>query len=112
MTPITKKAAQVRRLIRDDYYRTLETCDFLLTPVTSVPAWDFDGPKLDPLTAYQLDLMPLPVNMAGLPALSLPIGRGAREGLPVGIQLVGRPFGESALFSAGLSFEEMFPPLL
>ncbi|UQZ90890.1 Asp-tRNA(Asn)/Glu-tRNA(Gln) amidotransferase GatCAB subunit A [Deltaproteobacteria bacterium Smac51] len=106
-----KKAARVRRLIRDDYFKALEDCDFLLTPITSVPAWDFSK-EHDPLTAYQLDLMTLPVNLAGLPGLSLPVGRGVKEGMPVGIQLVGRHFGESALFSAGLSFEEMFPPLL
>ncbi|MDR1922704.1 MAG: hypothetical protein LBS31_13340, partial [Candidatus Adiutrix sp.] len=49
---------------------------------------------------------------AGLPALALPAGRGPRQGLPVGLQLIGRPFGESALIGAGLSLEEMFPPLL
>ncbi len=107
-----KKAAQVRRLIRDDYYRALEECDFLLSPISSIPAWDPGRFKDDPVTAYQLDLMTLPVNLAGLPALSLPAGLGPDSGLPVGLQLVGRAFGERALIEAGLAFEEAFPPLL
>ncbi len=107
-----KKAAKVRRLIRDDYHRALEQCDFLATPISSFPAWDFGSFVDDPLTAYQLDLMTLPVNLAGLPALSLPAGLGPASGLPVGLQLVGRPFGERDLIGAGLAFEELFPPLL
>ena len=107
-----KKAARVRRLIRDDYYRALEGCDFLLSPITSLPAWDLGSFADDPVTSYQLDLMTLPVNMAGLPALSLPAGLGPKSGLPIGIQLVGKAFGERDLLSAGLAFEEAFPPLL
>ncbi len=107
-----QKAAKVRRLIRDEYLAALDECDFLLAPITSRPAWDFGSFADDPLTAYQLDLMTLPVNLAGLPALSQPAGLGPQSGLPVGIQLVGRPFGERGLIGAGLAFEEMFPPLL
>jgi aspartyl-tRNA(Asn)/glutamyl-tRNA(Gln) amidotransferase subunit A len=106
-----KQAARVRRLIRDEYCKALDECDVLMSPVTAIPAWDA-GFQHDLKTRYELDQMTLPVNLAGLPALTLPIGRGAAEGLPVGIHLVGRAFGESALFSAGLSFEELFPPLL
>ena len=107
-----KKAAQIRRLIRDDYYSALEICDFLCAPVASLPAWDFGSFIDDPVTAYQLDLMTLPVNLAGLPGLSLPAGLGPESRLPVGLQLIGRPFGERDLLSAGLAFEEIFPPLL
>ena len=107
-----KKAAKVRRLIRDDYYRALEECDFLAEPVTSLPAWEFGSFADDPLTAYQMDLMTLPVNLAGLPGLSLPVGRETASGLPVGMQLIGRPFDEKGLLSVGQAFEELFPPLL
>ena len=107
-----KKAARVRRLIRDDYYRALEQCDYLVTPITSIPAWEFGSFSDDPLTAYQLDLMTLPVNLAGLPALSLPVGLSPEEKLPVGLQLIAKPFAEKNLLSAGLAFEEAFPPLL
>jgi aspartyl-tRNA(Asn)/glutamyl-tRNA(Gln) amidotransferase subunit A len=83
----------------------------LVTPVNAFPAWDFGCFADDPLTSYQLDQMTLPVNLAGLPALSLPAGLGPASGLPVGLQLVGRPFGERDLLGAGLAFEELFPPL-
>lgn len=107
-----KKAAQVRRLIRDDFNRALGGCDFLLTPITTVMPWDIGGTELDPLTAYQLDLMTLPVNLAGLPALSLPAGLAPQSRMPVGWQLIAQPFGEAGLFAAGLALEKMFPPLL
>ncbi|MDR1045541.1 MAG: Asp-tRNA(Asn)/Glu-tRNA(Gln) amidotransferase subunit GatA [Candidatus Adiutrix sp.] len=107
-----QQAARVRRLIRDDYFQALDRCDFLLAPVSSLPAWDFGRFAHDPVTVYQLDLMTLPVNLAGLPALSLPAGLGPRSGLPVGLQLIGRPFDEMNLLGAGLAFEEAFPPLL
>ncbi|MDR0882650.1 MAG: Asp-tRNA(Asn)/Glu-tRNA(Gln) amidotransferase subunit GatA [Candidatus Adiutrix sp.] len=105
-----KKAAKVRRLIRDDFFRALEECDFLCSPVSPLTAWDFGKFTDDPLTAYQMDLMTLPVNLAGLPGLSLPAGL-APGGLPVGWQLIGRPFGERDLLGAGLALEEAFPPL-
>lgn len=106
-----KKAAQIRRLIRDDYYQALTDCDLLITPVSSLLAWDFGSFIQDPLTLYQLDLMTLPVNLAGLPALALPITLGKTSGLPVGLQLIGRPFDEINIISAGLALEELFPPL-
>lgn len=107
-----KKAARVRRLIRDDFAKILEECDFICSPISSIPAWNFGAFTDDPQTAYQLDLMTLPVNLAGLPALSQPVGRITESGLPVGLQLVGQAFGEKALFGAGLALEEIFPPLL
>ena len=107
-----KKAARVRRLIRNDFNNLLNEFDFICSPVSSIPAWDFDAFIDDPLTAYQLDLMTLPVNLAGLPALSQPVGRTPDGGLPVGFQLVGRAFEEKNLLSAGLALEEIFPPLL
>ena len=105
-----RKAAQVRRLIRDDYLRALSECDLLLAPVSSIPAWPFGSFTSDPLTIYQLDMMTLPLNLAGGPGLSLPAGLG-RDGLPVGWQLMGRPFGEADLLAAGQLLERETPPL-
>lgn len=110
--PYYIQAAKVRRQIRDEYSAALAQCDFIVNPVTSIPAWDFDGPGPEAKAAYELDAMSLPANLTGFPALALPIGRGATGGLPVGIQLLGKSFSESALFAAGQSFEEIFPPLL
>ncbi len=109
--PYYKQAAKARRLIRDEFHRNLESCDFILTPSTGTPPWDLDGPSPDPFAADHIDAL-TPVNLAGLPALTLPVGLGEASGLPVGIQLIAKPWAETALFSAGQSFEEIFPPLL
>ncbi|MDR1487064.1 MAG: Asp-tRNA(Asn)/Glu-tRNA(Gln) amidotransferase subunit GatA [Deltaproteobacteria bacterium] len=105
-----RKAAQVRRLIQQQYDAALESCQFLLAPVSSIPAWPFGSFTNDPLTIYQLDMMTLPLNLAGAPGLSLPCGLGA-DGLPVGIQIMGRAFDESALLKAGSLIEQVFPPI-
>jgi aspartyl-tRNA(Asn)/glutamyl-tRNA(Gln) amidotransferase subunit A len=107
-----QKAARARRLIRDEYAAALAGCDFLLSPVSPLAAWDFGGFAHDPAAVYNLDIMTLPVNLAGLPALALPVGLGPTGGLPMGLQLIGRPFEEMGLISAGLALEEAFPPLL
>jgi aspartyl-tRNA(Asn)/glutamyl-tRNA(Gln) amidotransferase subunit A len=104
-----RKAAQVRRLIQGDYLRALEGCDFLLAPVSSIPAWPFGAFSDDPLTAYQLDMMTLPLNLAGAPGLSMPVGLAG--GLPVGVQLMGRFFDEAGLLSAAKALEKILPPL-
>jgi aspartyl-tRNA(Asn)/glutamyl-tRNA(Gln) amidotransferase subunit A len=105
-----RKAAQVRRLIHDDYQRALTECDLLLSPVSSILAWPFGAFTADPLTAYQLDMMTLPLNIVGAPGLSLPAGL-SRGRLPVGLQLMGRSFGERFLLEAGQTLERILPPL-
>ena len=106
-----KKAARVRRLIRDDYHQALESCDFLLSPTNTSVAQDLDSLQ-NLVQASQLDITTLPDNLAGLPALTLPAGLGSESKLPVGIQLTGRPFSEMDILSVGLSLEEVCPPLL
>jgi aspartyl-tRNA(Asn)/glutamyl-tRNA(Gln) amidotransferase subunit A len=105
-----KKAAQVRRLIQEDFLRVYRDFDFVLAPVSSIPAWPFGSFTEDPLTQYQLDIMTLPLNLAGGPGLSLPAGLG-EDGLPVGVQLLGPSFREKALLEAGLVLEGIFPRL-
>ncbi|MDR1081748.1 MAG: Asp-tRNA(Asn)/Glu-tRNA(Gln) amidotransferase subunit GatA [Deltaproteobacteria bacterium] len=105
-----RKAAQVRRLIHEEYARILGEFDFILAPVSSIPAWPFGSFTDDPLTQYQLDVMTLPLNLAGGPGLSLPAGLGA-DGLPVGIQIQGPHFREKPLLEAGMLLESMFPRL-
>ena len=94
-----RKAAQVRRLIRQDYLNALENCDMLLAPVSPVPAWQMGHMSDDPLQMYFMDIFTLSLNLAGLPGLSIPVGMS--EGLPVGMQLMGRAFDEGRLFLAG-----------
>ncbi|MDR2611289.1 MAG: Asp-tRNA(Asn)/Glu-tRNA(Gln) amidotransferase subunit GatA [Deltaproteobacteria bacterium] len=105
-----KKAAQVRRLILEDFQRVYRDFDFILAPVSSIPAWPFGSFTEDPLTQYQLDIMTLPLNLAGGPGLSLPAGLGG-DGLPVGVQILGPAFREKALLEAGLLLEGILPRL-
>ena len=94
-----RKAAQVRRLIRQDYLDALNSCDMLLAPVSPVPAWQMGHMSGDPLQMYFMDIFTLSLNLAGLPGLSIPVGMSGN--LPVGIQLMGRAFDEGRLFLAG-----------
>ena len=79
------KAMQVRTLIRNDFTNAFAQCDLLLTPTSPVVAYPLDA-KMDPLTVYMLDVTTIPVNMAGLPGISIPCG--FVDGMPVGAQLV------------------------
>lgn len=103
-----RKAAQVRRLIRDEYQTALEKCDALLAPVAPVTAWQ-PGSHADPLQAYLMDAYTLSLNLAGLPGLSLPVGRSATDGMPVGMQLIGPAFAEARLLAIGQVLERSLP---
>jgi aspartyl-tRNA(Asn)/glutamyl-tRNA(Gln) amidotransferase subunit A len=105
-----KKAAKARRLIQEDFLKALSVSDFILAPVSSISAWPFGSFTDDPLTQYQLDVMTLPLNLAGLPGISLPCGMGS-DALPVGVQLMGTFFKERSLLEAALSLEKIFPKL-
>jgi aspartyl-tRNA(Asn)/glutamyl-tRNA(Gln) amidotransferase subunit A len=98
-----KRAQQVRTLIRRDFDRAFERFDVLLTPTTPTPAFEI-GEKADPIEMKLADVCTIPINMAGLPALSLPCGFS--KGLPVGLQMIGRPFDEATLLQAARSYEE------
>ncbi len=101
------KAAQVRRIIRDEYMSALDSCDVILAPVSPKTAWKLGSHAEDPLAMYLMDAYTLSLNLAGLPGLSLPVGRGRESGMPVGMQLIGRPFVEDRLFCVGKAFEEI-----
>ncbi|MBI1206991.1 MAG: Asp-tRNA(Asn)/Glu-tRNA(Gln) amidotransferase subunit GatA [Azospirillum sp.] len=93
-----KKAQQVRRLIADDFGRALTQVDALLFPTSPIPAFPVgdDGFADDPIAMYLIDVFTVTVNLAGLPGLSLPFGSSV-EGLPLGLQLVGRAFDEETV---------------
>lgn len=95
-----KKAAQVRRLIRDDYVNALKECDVLLAPVSPIVAWK-KGSVTDPLQMYQMDIFTLSLNLAGLPGLAIPVGMA--HDMPVGMQLIGSAFDEAKLLAIGHS---------
>ena len=94
-----RKAAQVRRIIRQDYLDALERCDALICPVSPVTAWEKGSNIDDPLEMYLMDIFTVSLNLAGLPGLSFPVGMG--NGLPVGMQLIGKAFDEAGILSLG-----------
>ncbi len=106
-----KKAAQVRRLILEDYQRAFTRCDFLAAPATSTTAWPMGRHKDNPVAAYRQDALTLSLNLAGLPGMAVPTGLGTDSGLPVGLQLFAPAFQEAALLSAGAVLFEELPPL-
>lgn len=106
-----KKAAQIRRLIHDDFVTALTRCDVLMAPTTSRTAWEFGKFADNPLEAYKMDYLTLSANLAGVPTLSLPAGLGKDSGLPIGIQIFGKHFAEATVLSTAQVLEQHLPPL-
>jgi len=97
------KAQKVRTLIKQDFDRVFSKYDVLISPTTPTPAYKI-GEKSDPLTIYMGDVYTIPINLAGLPAISIPAG--FVDGLPVGMQLISRHFDEGILYRAAYAFEQ------
>ena len=100
-----KKALQVRTLVIRDFNSVFETCDCLLGPVAPTTAYKLGEKTMSPLEMYLGDIHTVPVNIAGIPALSMPCGVD-RDGLPVGLQLMGATFSEPTLYRVGQALEE------
>lgn len=98
------KALKVRTLIRRDFEEAFQHYDVLATPTSPTVAFRFGERLGDPLSMYLSDLFTIPVNMAGLPAISIPCGFS--QGLPVGLQLIAKPFAEEILFRVAYTFEQ------
>lgn len=98
------KAMKVRRLIHDDFTRIFENYDIIVTPTTPTTAFCRDEYRGNLLSLYRNDILTVPVNMAGLPGISVPCG--FIDGLPAGMQLIGKPFQEKMLLNAALAFEQ------
>ena len=99
-----KKALQTRKLIKDAYDRLFESYDMILSPVSPCTAYKIGENLDDPLKMYMGDIYNVPVNLAGLPAVSLPCGFDA-NGLPVGFQLIGDAFNEKTLINAARVYQ-------
>ncbi len=93
------KAQKVRTLIARDFTRAFESCDVILTPTAPSDAFAIGEKMDDPITMYLNDVFTVPCNLAGLPGISVPAGLSAR-GLPLGLQLIGRPFDEETVLKA------------
>ena len=99
------KAQKVRTLIKRDFDLAFETVDVVLTPTTPNPAFAQGEKTADPLSMYLEDIFTVTVNMAGLPGISVPAGL-SKQGTPLGLQLIGRPFDEATLLRAGQAIED------
>ena len=98
------KAQKVRRLIKEDFDKTFENVDFLLTPSTPSTAFELSQ-KQDPIKMYLNDIFTVPASLAGLPGISIPVGLD-QAGLPVGIQLIANSFDEPNLISVAHTLEK------
>jgi aspartyl-tRNA(Asn)/glutamyl-tRNA(Gln) amidotransferase subunit A len=98
------KAQKVRTLIMQDFLTAFEEVDVLLTPVAPTPAFKLGEKTADPLQMYLSDIFTIPVNLAGTCGISVPAGMSS-AGLPIGLQLIGKPFGEEQILSAAYAFE-------
>ena len=98
------KAQKVRHLIRDEFNKIFQEADLILSPVAPSVAPKI-GSVQDPLEMYKSDMFTIAINLAGLPAISIPIEKNS-EGMPVGLQLIGKAFDEQAVFDGALSLEK------
>ncbi len=105
-----KKAAQVRRLLSEDFVQAWKECDFILAPVSPTPAFKLGSTINDPLKMYLMDIYTTSLNLAGLPGLSLPIGLSS-DNLPIGAQVIGPRLSEEKLLALASKLEEALPKL-
>lgn len=98
------RAQKVRTLIRQDFLNAYRDVDALITPTSPIPAFKI-GEKSDPLAMYLCDIYTIGVNLAGLPGISVPCGF-TRNGLPIGLQLIGQPFQEASLLAIAHAYEQ------
>jgi aspartyl-tRNA(Asn)/glutamyl-tRNA(Gln) amidotransferase subunit A len=101
------QAQKVRTLVRRDFERAFERVDVLAAPTTPGVAFPH-GAKADPLAMYMNDVYTIPASMTGLPAISVPCGFSG-EGLPIGLQLIGRSLDEATLLRAAHAYEQATP---
>ena len=100
-----KKAQKVRTLVMNEFKKAFEKYDILLTPTSPTVAFDIGSKSNNPLEMYLADICTVSVNIAGLPAISIPCGKDT-EGMPIGMQLIGKRFDEQAILNAAYTFEQ------
>ncbi|NLI30030.1 MAG: Asp-tRNA(Asn)/Glu-tRNA(Gln) amidotransferase subunit GatA [Nitrospiraceae bacterium] len=100
-----KKGQQVRTLIKQDFEKAFEQCDVIATPTSPSPAFGIGEKATDPLQMYLSDIFTISVNLAGVPAISLPCGFTG-DNLPIGLQIIGKSFDEATVLQAAYAFEQ------
>jgi aspartyl-tRNA(Asn)/glutamyl-tRNA(Gln) amidotransferase subunit A len=99
------RASRVRRMIKEDFDKVFKEYDVVLTPTSPTPAFRIGEKTDDPLSMYLSDIYTISVNLAGAPAISVPCGF-TKSGLPIGMQVIGRPFGETDLYRVAFHYEQ------
>ena len=105
-----KKAQQVRTLVKKEFDEAFKKYDVLLTPTSPTVAFEVGTKSSNPLEMYLADICTVSVNIAGLPGISIPCGLD-KEGMPIGMQLIGKRFDESTILNAAYTFEQKFGTL-
>ncbi|MDD5623255.1 MAG: Asp-tRNA(Asn)/Glu-tRNA(Gln) amidotransferase subunit GatA [Candidatus Peribacteraceae bacterium] len=100
-----RQAQKVRTLIRQDFEKAFQKVDCILAPVAPTPAFKIGAHTDDPVQMYLEDIFTAPINLAGLPGLSIPCG-ASKEGLPIGMQILGPQWGEETILRAGYAYEQ------
>ena len=100
------QAQKIRRMLSDDFQQAFQSCDVIAGPVAPTVAWRIGEKSDDPLANYLADIFTLPASLAGLPAMSLPVGFGA-NGLPIGLQLMGNYLQEGRLLNMAHRFQQV-----
>lgn len=100
-----EKAQKVRTLIKQDFENAFEKYDVIIGPTTPTTAFKFGEKTDDPLAMYANDVLTVPVNLAGVPAMSVPCGFSS-EGLPIGLQIIGKHFDEETVYRAAHAYEQ------
>jgi aspartyl-tRNA(Asn)/glutamyl-tRNA(Gln) amidotransferase subunit A len=99
------QAMKVRTLIARDFEQAWAQCDVILAPTAPSAAFALGEKSDDPIAMYLNDVFAVPASLAGLPAMSVPAGLNS-EGLPLGLQIIGKPFDEQGVLDAGLAIEQ------
>jgi aspartyl-tRNA(Asn)/glutamyl-tRNA(Gln) amidotransferase subunit A len=99
-----KKAQKVRTLIKEDFTKIFEKYDVIIGPTTPSASFKCGAMTKDPLTMYMNDILTIPVNLAGVPAISVPCGFS--DGLPIGLQIIGKHFDEATIYKVAHAFEQ------
>jgi aspartyl-tRNA(Asn)/glutamyl-tRNA(Gln) amidotransferase subunit A len=99
------KAQKVRTLIKQDFEQAFANVDVLICPTAPTTAFKAGDKTTDPLSMYLIDLMTIPVNLAGLPGMSVPCGFDS-QGLPIGLQIIGNVLREDQVLQVGYAYEQ------
>jgi aspartyl-tRNA(Asn)/glutamyl-tRNA(Gln) amidotransferase subunit A len=101
------RAQRVRRLIQQDFLRAFGDVDVLITPTTPTLPFPIGSKVDDPVTMYLSDVFTVPMSLAGVPTMNIPVGQSS-EGLPIGLQLTAQHFGEETIFQLSRFIEQRY----